>query len=100
MYQLGTFFPFYRAHCSIDNVVREPWLQTVRVQEVIRNSVFLRYSLIHYLQTAFDEASTQGTPIMRPMFLEFPSDTSVFDKASQFMFGEHILVSAKVNQIK
>ena len=25
-YQLGVFFPFYRAHCSIDNTDREPWL--------------------------------------------------------------------------
>lgn len=30
-YQLGMFYPFFRAHCSIDNTVREPWLQTERV---------------------------------------------------------------------
>lgn len=24
-YQLGTFFPFMRAHCYLDSVSREPW---------------------------------------------------------------------------
>lgn len=66
------FYPFFRAHCSIDNTEREPWLQTERVQNAIREAVFYRYNLIHYLYTAFDEAATEGTPIMRPMFLDFP----------------------------
>lgn len=51
-YQLGAFFPFFRAHCAIENVVREPWLQTQRVQKAIRLAVNRRFDLIHYLYTS------------------------------------------------
>ena len=31
-YQVGTFYPFFRAHAIIDNVEnREPWKRTLRV---------------------------------------------------------------------
>lgn len=28
MYQAGMYYPFFRAHCDINNVNREPWIQT------------------------------------------------------------------------
>lgn len=31
MYQLGMFYPFFRAHNEILSQDREPWLQSVRV---------------------------------------------------------------------
>lgn len=34
---------------------------------------------------------------MRPMFLEFPEDEALFGTATQFMFGESILVSPKLS---
>jgi len=49
---------------------------------VIRETVFGRYSLIHYLYTTFKKASEEGTPIMRPMFLEFPEDEALFGTAT------------------
>lgn len=91
------FYPFFRAHCSIDNTYREPWLQTEAVQTVIREAVFNRYHLIYYLYTAFEQAATLGVPIMRPMFVEFPEETEMFNTASQFMWGDNILVSPKLS---
>lgn len=35
---------------------------------------------------------------MRPMFLEFPSEEYLFNTATQFMFGDNILVSPKLVQ--
>lgn len=63
---------------------------------MIRETVFLRYSLIHYLYTAFYEGTTEGIPIMRPMFVEYPADESMYGLASQYMFGSAILVSPKL----
>lgn len=51
---------------------------------------------MHYLYTAFYFANSQGLPIMRPMWMEFPTDTNVFTMGSQFMFGEHMLVKPKL----
>ena len=52
--------------------------------------------MIHYLYTLFYLASTEGTPIMRPMWYEFPTDANTFDITDQFMFGDAILVSPKL----
>jgi alpha-glucosidase (family GH31 glycosyl hydrolase) len=49
-----------------------------------------------YLYTTFHDASQTGVPIMRPMFLDFPQDETLFGTASQFMFGDSILVSPKL----
>jgi mannosyl-oligosaccharide alpha-1,3-glucosidase len=66
-YQLGVFYPFMRAHNNIprdtiaesDNFSRrEPWLQSERIQKVIRASIAQRYAQIHYLYTAFYQANT------------------------------------------
>ena len=90
------FYPFFRAHCDINDVDREPWLQTTRVQEVIREAVFMRYKLIHYIYSTFDQFSVDCTPLMRPMFMDFPEEENMFGIASQFMFGDSILVSPKL----
>lgn len=71
--------PFMRAHSTIatghqmetNYFAREPWLQSARVQAVIRNCIWMRYSLSHYLYTAFWQASVMGSPIVRPMFWDF-----------------------------
>ena len=76
MYQAGMYFPFFRAHCDINNTDREPWIQTQRVQKVIRDAINRRYDMIHYLYTVFYEATQTGTPFMRPMWLEFPDDSA------------------------
>ena len=97
-YQLGIFFPFFRAHTDKRNPMREPWLQSPRVQNVIRKSIHQRYEYIHYLYNLFFEASIHGTPIVRPMWYEFPQDVHTFDLDFQFMFGSNILVAPKIGQ--
>jgi alpha 1,3-glucosidase len=44
-YQAGVFYPFFRAHANISNLLnREPWLRSERVQKVIRNAIHQRYA--------------------------------------------------------
>lgn len=38
-YQLGAWFPFFRAHTEIHTPNREPWLQSERVQIAIRDAI-------------------------------------------------------------
>ena len=97
-YQLGVFFPFFRAHSHAESKTREPWLQTERVQAAIHEALDLRYRLIHYLYTAFYETSTSGQPIMRPMWYEFPKDNATYTIETQFMFGPSILVAPKITK--
>ena len=90
------YFPFFRAHCDINNVDREPWIQTQRVQRVIRDAINRRYDMIHYLYTTFNQAATSGVPLMRPMFMEFPDDAAFEATNSQFMLGDSMLVAPKI----
>lgn len=53
---------------------------------------------MHYLYTAFYAANMEGTPIMRPMWMEFPSDTNTFSLGNQFMFGGDMLVAPKLGE--
>ena len=71
-YQLGMYFPFFRAHSHIDFQEREPWLQTDRVQTVIRDALNRRYDLIHYIYTSFEQTTRDAQPLMRTMWSEFP----------------------------
>ena len=57
-YQLGAFYPFFRGHGHIDYHQREPYAQSSNVQNVIKASIRLRYSLIDYIYTTFYVAST------------------------------------------
>ena len=70
--------PFMRAHSDIHNPLREPWLQTERVQDAVRAAINRRYDLIHYLYTLFHLANKNGTPIMRPMWYEFYNDPTFY----------------------
>jgi len=86
---------------DVDNFSRrEPWLQSERIQTIIKASVAQRYQNIHYLYTAFFQANQDGLPIMRPMWMEYPTDTNTFSLGNQFMWGDSILVAPKLGTPK
>lgn len=91
-YQLGTYYPFLRAHAHLETKRREPWLfgepATSRIREALRE----RYALLPYLYTLFRWGNLTGQPIMRPLWYEFPNDSNVFDMDDAFMFGDSLLV--------
>ena len=95
-YQLGVYYPFFRANSEMGYEMREPWLQSPRVQRAISAAIKQRYAQAHYLYNAFYESSVEGLPIIRPMWMEFPQDEMTFDLNHQFMFGHDILVSPKI----
>jgi alpha-glucosidase (family GH31 glycosyl hydrolase) len=45
----------------------------------------------------FYTASTEGLPLMRPMWQEFPQDENTFAMETQFMFGDALLVAPKLD---
>ena len=95
-YQYGMYMPFMRAHCDISSTMREPWLQSPRVQRIILAAIHTRYAMIHYLYNLFFESHTNGLPIIRPMWMEFPQNEMTFELNRQFMFGPSILVAPKM----
>ncbi|KAJ6378065.1 hypothetical protein OIU78_028320 [Salix suchowensis] len=91
-YQLGAFYPFFRAHAHQDTKRREPWLFGEKNTRLIREAIRVRYMLLPYFYTLFREANTTGLPVMRPLWMEFPSDETTFSNDEAFMVGSSLLV--------
>ena len=91
-YQLGAFYPFFRGHGHIDTKRREPWLFGEPWTRRMRDAIRTRYRLLPYVYTLFYEAATEATPVMRPLWTEFPDDESTWTMDDQFMLGDAVLV--------
>ncbi|KAJ1801744.1 glucosidase II [Coemansia sp. RSA 2399] len=92
-YQLGIWYPFFRAHSKRNTKRREPWLFGEPYLSLIRKSVCQRYRMLPYWYTLFREASLTGMPLMRPMWMEFPADADIFAEEGVFMVGPSIMVA-------
>lgn len=72
---------------------RVPWLFDDEACDVLRKFVKLKCTLMPYLYEQAVVAHTQGIPMMRPMFLEFPEDITSETVDRQYMLGDSILVA-------
>jgi len=92
-YQAAVFQPFLRAHAHIDSKRREPWLFGEPYTSIIRAAVRQRYAYLPYIYTLFYLNSVTGFPIMRPLWVEFPSDSGAHGVEEQFLLGGALLVA-------
>jgi alpha-D-xyloside xylohydrolase len=58
---------------------------------VLADLIRLRYRLIPYISGHMKEASEKGTPVMRPMFFDYPEDPVCWTTGDQYLFGDDIL---------
>ncbi|MFP3960166.1 MAG: TIM-barrel domain-containing protein [Spirochaetaceae bacterium] len=91
--ETAAFMPFFRAHTASDTGDHEPWSFTAEVEQIARYYIELRYSLLPYLYAAFAEAARHGTPVVRPLFFENPSDPRLWNLNDEFLLGPDLLVA-------
>jgi len=91
-YQAGAFQPFFRGHAHLDSKRREPWLKGEPFTSHIRAAIRQRYAYLPLWYTLFHEASLDGSPVMRPLWVEFPADETTYDREDQFLVGDRLLV--------
>ena len=89
--QLGALLPFSRNHNSTGNADQEPWAFGEPYESAYRQAIETRYRLMPYLYTLFYQASTQGAPIMRPLYYHYPQDEQACDRQDQFLVGDTLL---------
>jgi len=53
----------------------------------------IRISMHDYIKSLYEEASTNGSPLIRTMFYEFPEDDMCWELEDQYMFGSEYLVA-------
>lgn len=73
--------------------VRVPWAFDDEAVDLTRMFTQLKLSLMPYLARVAGEAHTAGTPMMRPMLLEFPADRAAVSLDTQYMLGDALLVA-------
>ncbi|MEW6045767.1 MAG: TIM-barrel domain-containing protein [Bacillota bacterium] len=76
---------------------RTPWNIEARtgvtgVVDAYRRLACWRMNLLPYIWTAAERASTEGLPMMRPMFFDFPEDPECWKIDDQYMFGDAVMV--------
>ncbi|MCB0836242.1 MAG: glycoside hydrolase family 31 protein [Bacteroidetes bacterium] len=111
--QLGIFHPLCRVHSighhdtgdsaidedsviesmeSIPNKDQEPWSFGEEFTEIAKKTIELRYKLLPYLYTAFQQYVKNGTPVLRPLSFLDQHDPETLHRMEEFGFGDHLLV--------
>jgi alpha-D-xyloside xylohydrolase len=72
---------------------RVPWMFDEESVDVARSFIKLKLRLMPYLYSAAVTAHEHGTPIIRPMALEFETDRNVAHLDTQYMLGDSLLVA-------
>ena len=93
--QFGLLSSHSRLHGS--DSYRVPWLFDDESCEVLRRFVNLKCILMPYLYALTIEAHEKGTPLMRPMFFEFPDDPGCRALDLQYMLGDALLAAPIFN---
>jgi alpha-glucosidase len=91
--QAGVFSPFCRVHSQKGTRDREPWAFGPEYEALHRRFIELRYELLPYLYTVFEEAARTGVPVMRPLFLEYPADRRTYRLDTAFLLGRDLLIA-------
>ena len=89
--QFGLLSSHSRLHGS--SSYRVPWLFDEEACDVLRKFVKLKCALMPYLYEQAVQAHRDGTPMMRPMFVEFPEDRACEPLDKQYMLGDSLLVA-------
>lgn len=108
-FEYGTFCPVMRLHgyrwplqpqvgttggaACVSGAPNEIWSYSDEVYEICKKYLFLRESMKPYITKLMKEAHEKGTPVMRPLFYDFPEDTVCWEEETQYMFGPDLLVA-------
>lgn len=102
-FQYGVFCPVLRLHGSREGKdysrdIIEPtgggneiWSFGEDNFKILRDLIMLRERLKPYIRKHMDIASEKGTPVMRPMFFDYPDDEVCLTLGEQYMFGSDII---------
>lgn len=71
----------------------ELWSYGEENYKIMKHYYDIRMSLHEYIRELFAEAHTNGSPLIRAMFYEFPQDEKCWELQDQYMFGEKYLVA-------
>jgi alpha-glucosidase/alpha-D-xyloside xylohydrolase len=123
-FQFGAFCPLFRAHGRTWKL-RLPWgwntgeygpeeydgrrlvpgtlpakseLRNAKVEPICKAILELRYRLLPYLYSAVRETHETGMPVMRALWLHYPSDPEAVARGDEYLWGRDMLVAPVVEK--
>jgi alpha-glucosidase/alpha-D-xyloside xylohydrolase len=123
-FQFGAFCPLFRAHGRTWKL-RLPWgwntgeygpeeydgrrlvpgtlpdrseLRNADVEPICKAYLELRYRLLPYLYSAVRETHETGMPVMRALWLHYPTDPRAVARGDEYLWGHDILVAPVVEK--
>jgi len=94
--QYGVFQPVFRPHAQ-QEVASEPIFKDDKTKALAKQSIELRYRMLPYNYTLAFENHLQGTPLMRPLLFEEPTNEALLSESKTYLWGNDFLVSPVVN---
>lgn len=108
-FEYGTFCPVMRLHgyreplkepmgtiggaACVSGADNEVWSFGDENYEILKMYLDLRERMKPYITELMNDAHQNGTPVMRPMFYDFPKDQKAWEVEDQYMFGGDVLVA-------
>lgn len=99
-FQFGAFSPLFRLHGhrlpnsgDFGGAANEVWSFGDEAYEILKQYLLIREQLRPYIMDQMRTAHKQGLPPMRPLFLDFPNDSSCYSIEDEYMFGPDLLVA-------
>lgn len=112
-FQFGVFCPIFRLHgfrkpypkdastCDVYELTGGPnevWSFGDDAYKIIKGLLLLREMLKQYIIEQARKASSEGIPIIRPLFFDYPEDLETYKVEDEYMFGSEILVAPVVEE--
>ncbi|KAM9274801.1 sucrase-isomaltase, intestinal [Cariama cristata] len=91
--QLGAFYPYSRNHNQKGTRRQDPVSWNSTFEDISRNVLNIRYTLLPYLYTLMYDAHAHGSTVVRPMLHEFVEDRTTWEIYKQFLWGPALLIS-------
>ncbi len=97
--QLGVFSPILKFGADQGKYYkREPWRWGIETYSIVTRYLRLRHKLIPYLYSEAYKYSTEGSPVIQPLYYKFPEmyDDSLY--RDEYYFGGELFVSPIVKK--
>lgn len=108
-FEWGTFCPVMRLHgerqplqapigdygggLCVSGADNEVWSFGDKNYSILKKYLELRKHMKPYIMELMQAAHEKGTPVMRPLFYDVPSDIKSWDIEDEYMFGPDVLVA-------
>jgi alpha-D-xyloside xylohydrolase len=108
-FQVGTFCPVLRMHGDREphtaplgikggglcpsGASNEIWSYGEEAYGIFKKYILLREKMKPYIKQLMEAAHDKGTPVMRPLFYDFPGDSRSWNISDEYLFGPQVLVA-------